>query len=282
MGSSPVLRSKVHLEKKEIQEITLQNDYILSLRDKSKDGDKLISLKELNSITNGIIKEKILRKIIQICGSVKDKLKQDDFDYFYSLLVTPSFEGKLNFLLDFIFIKKNKLPKEKYIHKVNIYFENSKLLTDIFLDKNLIDNNNTLSREKVYSFIDENYKEKLKNYTLLNSSGGRTLMKTKSKKSIKSNSSKNKKKLEANNKEKQEEQEDNLTLKNNNSKEINTSVSLNSENLTVIKHGKKYDELEPEFRRIEHQNNGIFPITLFESMLRDIDIKDYLIDIIIY
>ena len=280
MGSSPVLRSKVHLEKKEIQEITLQNDYILSLRDKSKDGDKLISLKELNSITNGIIKEKILRKIIQICGSVKDKLKQDDFDYFYSLLVTPSFEGKLNFLLDFIFIKKNKLPKEKYIHKVNIYFENSKLLTDIFLDKNLIDNNNTLSREKVYSFIDENYKEKLKNYTLLNSSGGRTLMKTKSKKSIKSNSSKNKKKLEANNKEKQEEQEDNLTLKNNNSKEINTSVSLNSENLTVVKHGKKYDELEPEFRRIEHQNNGIFPITLFESMLRDIDIKDYLIDII--
>ena len=105
-------------------------------------------------------------------------------------------------------------------------------------------------------------------------------MKTKSKKSIKSNSSKNKKKLESNNKEMQEEQEDNLTLKNNNSKEINTSVSLNSENLTVIKHGKKYDELEPEFRRIEHQNNGIFPITLFESMLRDIDIKDYLIDII--
>ena len=135
MGSSPVLRNKIHLEKKEIQEITLKNDYILSLRENSKDGDKLISLKELNLMTNGIIKEKILKKIIQICGSVKDKLKQDDFDYFYSLLVTPSFEAKLNFLLDFIFIKKNKLPKEKYIHKVNIYFENSKLLTDIFLDK---------------------------------------------------------------------------------------------------------------------------------------------------
>ena len=281
MGSSPVLRNKIHLEKKEIQEITLKNDYILSLRENSKDGDKLISLKELNIMTNGIIKEKILKKIIQICGSVKDKLKQDDFDYFYSLLVTPSFEAKLNFLLDFIFIKKNKLPKEKYIHKVNIYFENSKLLTDIFLDKALIDNNNNFSREKVYTFIEENYKEKLTNYALLNSSGGRTLMKTKSKKSSKSNStSKNKKKSDGNEKENQEEQEDNLTLKNNNSKEINTSVSLNSDNLTVVKNSKKYDELEPEFKRLEQQNNGIFPISLFESMLRDINIKDNLIDII--
>ena len=281
MGSSPVLRNKIHLEKKEIQEITLKNDYILSLRENSKDGDKLISLKELNLMTNGIIKEKILKKIIQICGSVKDKLKQDDFDYFYSLLVTPSFEAKLNFLLDFIFIKKNKLPKEKYIHKVNIYFENSKLLTDIFLDKALIDNNNNFSREKVYTFIEENYKEKLTNYTLLNSSGGRTLMKTKSKKSSKSNStSKNKKKSDGNEKENQEEQEDNLTLKINNSKEINTSVSLNSDNLTVVKNSKKYDELEPEFKRLEQQNNGIFPISLFESMLRDINIKDNLIDII--
>ena len=122
MGSSAVLRSKTHLEKTEIKEITLKNDYFISMQNNSKDEDKLISLKELNIMTNGIIKEKILKKIIQICGSVKDKLKQDDLAYFYSLLVTPSFEAKLNFLLDFIFIKNNKLPKEKYIKKVNIYF----------------------------------------------------------------------------------------------------------------------------------------------------------------
>ena len=197
--------------------------------------------------------------------------------YFYSLLVTPSFEAKLNFLLDFIFIKNNKLPKEKYIKKVNIYFENSKKLTDIFLDKNLIDDNNVLSREKVYLFISKNYQEDLSNYTLLKSEEVRTLMKTKSKKSTKSNSSnKNKKKSNLYN---PDGEQDNLTLNNNNSKEINTSVSMNSDNLTVAKN-KKYDELESEFKRIEYRNNGIFPISLFESMLRDIDIKEDYIYII--
>ena len=277
MGSSAVLRSKTHLEKTEIKEITLKNDYFISMQNNSKDEDKLISLKELNIMTNGIIKEKILKKIIQICGSVKDKLKQDDLAYFYSLLVTPSFEAKLNFLLDFIFIKNNKLPKEKYIKKVNIYFENSKKLTDIFLDKNLIDDNNVLSREKVYLFISKNYQEDLSNYTLLKSEEVRTLMKTKSKKSTKSNSSnKNKKKSNLYN---PDGEQDNLTLNNNNSKEINTSVSLNSDNLTVAKN-KKYDELESEFKRIEYRNNGIFPISLFESMLRDIDMKEDYIYII--
>ena len=277
MGSSAVLRSKTHLEKTEIKEITLKNDYFISMQNNSKDEDKLISLKELNIMTNGIIKEKILKKIIQICGSVKDKLKQDDLAYFYSLLVTPSFEAKLNFLLDFIFIKNNKLPKEKYIKKVNIYFENSKKLTDIFLDKNLIEDNNTLSREKVYLFISKNYQEDLSNYTLLKSEEVRTLMKTKSKKSTKSNSSnKNKKKSNLYN---PDGEQDNLTLNNNNSKEINTSVSMNSDNLTVAKN-KKYDELESEFKRIEYRNNGIFPISLFESMLRDIDIKEDYIYII--
>ena len=277
MGSSAVLRNKTHLEKTEINEIKLRNEYLTSMQNNPKDEEKLISLKELNLITNGIIKEKILKKIIQICGSVKDKLKQDDLAYFYSLLVTTSFEAKLNFLLDFIFIKNNKLPKEKYIKKVNVYFENSKKLTDIFLDKNLIDDNNVLSREKVYLFISQNYQEDISNYTLLKSSEVRQLMKTKSKKSTKSNSSnKNKKKPDVYN---PEEGEDNLTLNNNNSKEINTSVSLNEDNLIVAKN-KKFDEIESEFKRIEYKNNGIFPISLFESMLRDIDIKEEYINII--
>ena len=104
MGSSPVLRSKVHLEKKEIQEITLQNDYILSLRDKSKDGDKLISLKELNSITNGIIlgstieSEKDNGDIIEAgryCFPVKCITKVvTHISYDFKLLTTISADGK--------------------------------------------------------------------------------------------------------------------------------------------------------------------------------------------
>ena len=279
MGSSAVLRNKTHLGQSEINEISLKNDYIISFKDNIKEENKLISLKELNMMTNGVIKEKILKKIIQICGSVKDKLTKEDFEYFYSLLVTNSFEAKLNFLLDFIFIKKNKLPKEKYIHKVNIYFENSKLLTDIFLDPNLINNTNNLSREKVLTFITQNHQEELTKYILLKSEEDKSLRKTKTKKSTKSNSSnKNKKNNQEDNRNNKEE-EDNLTLKNNNSKEINTNDSFDSGILAITKN-KKYDELEADFKRIELQNNGIFPISLFETMLRDINIKEKYINII--
>ena len=274
MGSSAVLRSSTHLSKPEINEIAIKNDYIISLKNTKKDEDKLIEIRELNSITNGIIKEKILKKIIQICGSVKEKLTQDDLIYFYSLLVTTSFEAKLNFLLDFIFIKKNKLPKEKYIHKVEVYFENSKLLTDIFLDKNLCENTKTFSREKVYTFINDNHKEELTNYILLQSEDGKSFIRTKTKKSTKKDGKENKR-------ENTKDKDENETLKNNSSKEENTDTSLNleSDRLTGSKN-KKYDELAPEFKKIEIENNGIFPIALFETMLRDIDIKEIYIDII--
>ena len=56
----------------------------------------------VNSITNGLINETILKKIVQICGSKKEKLTLEDFCYFFALLNTTSFEPKLNFLLDFI------------------------------------------------------------------------------------------------------------------------------------------------------------------------------------
>ena len=285
MGSSAVLKSSNHLSQQEINEIIIKNEYIVSLKANSKEEDKLISIKDLNSLTNGIIKEKILRKILQVCGSVKDKLTQDDFAYFYSLLVTPSFEAKINFLLDFIFIKKNKLPKEKYIKKVNIYFENSQKLTDIFLDKNLIENENTLSREKVYTYITNNHKESLMNYPLLQKGEIKALKKSKteknkSRKSISSNknrrNSKNSKKDDI--EDNDDNSEDNSDLKNN-SKEINTDASINSKGLNLNKN-KKYDELFPEFKKIERENNGIFPITLFEAMLRDIDIKEIYIDLI--
>lgn len=286
MGSSAVLKSSNHLSQQEINEIIIKNEYIVSLKTSSKEEDKLISLKELNSLTNGIIKEKILRKIMQVCGSVKDKLTQDDFAYFYSLLVTPSFEAKINFLLDFIFIKKNKLPKEKYIKKVNIYFENSQKLIDIFLDKNLIENNNSLSREKVYTFITANHKESIMNYPLLKKGQIGTLKKTKTDKTNKSRKSNNSNKNRRNSKNSKKDNleanddnsEDNSEL-NNNSKEINTDASINSKRLNVTEN-KKYDELLPEFKNIERENNGIFPITLFETMLRDINIKEIYIDLI--
>ena len=277
MGSSPVLKSSNHLSEKEINEIIIKNEYIVSLKINSKEEEKLISLKELNTLTNGIIKEKILRKIIQVCGSVKDKLTQDDFAYFYSLLVTPSFEAKINFLLDFIFIKKNKLPKEKYIKKVNIYFENSQKLTDIFLDKNLLENKNTLSRENVYAYISINHKESLTKYPLLKAGNIQVIKKTKTERSNKSRKSNASNKTKRNSKT--DDIENNEDNNDNNSKDINTDASFNSNHINSNEN-KKYDKLKPEFKRIESENNGIFPITLFETMLSDIGIKEIYINYI--
>ena len=136
MGSSAIYRTKNYLDKNEIDKLSSKNNYINSVFSKEKNSDDCLTIKELNTLTNGLISEKILKKIIHICGSKKDKLTLDDFCYFYALLTTSSFEAKLNFLLDFIFIKNDKLPKEKYINKVKKYFYGSKLLTDIFLKKN--------------------------------------------------------------------------------------------------------------------------------------------------
>ena len=68
--------------------------------------------------------------------------------------------------MDFIFIKKDKLTKEKYIHKVNKYFSDSEFLIKIFLDENLIKNSSIFSRDDVYSFIEKNYKNDLNEYSL--------------------------------------------------------------------------------------------------------------------
>ena len=121
MGSSAVLRNASHLEKSEIEQLSSKNKYINAVFSKEKNVDGYLTMKELNNITNGLLNDKILKKIIQICGSKKDKLTYDDFCYFFALLITTRVEAKLNFLLDFLFIKKDNLPKEKYINKINKY-----------------------------------------------------------------------------------------------------------------------------------------------------------------
>ena len=203
MGSSAVLRTKTHLEKSEIEKIS-KNSNIDNVFKKQKNVDGFLTIKELKTTTNGLVDEKILKKIIQICGSKKDKMTNEDFLYFYALLNTSSFKGKLNFLLDFIFIKNDYLSKEKYIHKINKYFSNSDLLIKIFLDNELIQNSKDISREKVYSFIEKNYKSDLEDYPLYINSKNNFF-----------NNSKNN-----SNNEDNDNNENTLILANNNSKEV--------------------------------------------------------------
>ena len=135
MGGSESLRKKKYLSKEKIDNIISKNVNLLQIFKKMKNSDGLLTINELNIITYGLINQKIRKKIIQICGSITDKLNLDDLCYFYSLLITTSFEAKLNFLLDFIFIKKDKLPKDKYVKKVIKYFGKSPQLLKIFLEQ---------------------------------------------------------------------------------------------------------------------------------------------------
>ena len=274
MGSSEsTLRKKKYLTKEEIEVDVSRNIYLLPIFKKIKNSDGLLTTNELNSITYGLINPKIRKKIIQICGSKADKLNLEDLCYFYSLLNTSSYEAKLNFLLDFIFIKKDKLPKEKYIHKVKKYFVGSSFLQSILLDPKLLEKTKQ-DRNTVYKFIVANKLEDIKNYPLyINENMGPF----------------------------QDNEDDinskdvlllNSNTKTNNSREINPNLLeyysgkkrqgvniSNSLNIRPIK-CNKYDYLKNEFEEYEKNNNGVFTISLFEEMLKEINVNQSIITII--
>ena len=263
MGTSTISRNKTYLEQTEINKLISKNKYINPAFTRAKNVDGFLTIKELKSITNGLINEKILKKIIQICGSKKDKLTYDDFCYFYALLITSSFEAKLNFLLDFIFINNDNLQKNKYVNKVNKYFNGSELLTNIFLDQKLL-KNEIFSRQAIYSFIEKEYKKKLENYSLY--------------KIKKENLNKSYENININSEE-NDNNENTLILMNNNNSKENSNDTNNSIDISIVKN-KSYEALEGEFKNIEKKNNGIFPISLFEEMLKEINVNDVLIEII--
>ena len=268
MGSNPsTLRKTIYLSKNEIDSLTSKNSInILQAYKKIKNSDGLLSTNELNIITHGLIDPKIRKKIIQICGSTIDKLNFEDLNYLYSLLNTTSFEVKLKFLLDFIFIKKNKLPKEKYIHKVQKYFKGSNFLQNIFLSQNII------SKEKqdldtVYNYIKNNFTENLKNYYLYKPSDD--LMK------------------------RIELDESDAISKSLPFQRSRTNVQKPGENSNADRRKKslfnnndsrkyiKYENLKSEFEDYEKKNNGVFSISLFEEMLNEINVNQIIIKIII-
>jgi hypothetical protein len=261
MGSSAIFRKKTYLEKEEIDKIVSKNNFINAAFRRATKTDEYLNAKGLNTITNGLINKKIIKKIIQICGSKKEKLTFDDFCYFYALLNTTSFEAKLNFLLDFIFIKNNKLTKEKYIHKVNKYFSDSDFLIDIFLDEKIIENTSEISRDDVYSYIEKKRKDELSDFSLY----------------INNNNNLGKAN-NIHNKPKAKETSDNISVLNDQSKE-DGKASSNSVN-NPINNSQQYDILLSEFKDFEDKLNGIFLISHFENMLREINISEPLIEII--
>ena len=133
MGNNSDTDSKGrYLSKEEISLIDNIEINLNEIIDKYKNADGVITEKELKNISRGLLSNSICKKIIKICG--KDgKLTNDDFYYFYALLRTDSFKAKLNFILDFIFYKSNKLDKNTYIYRVAKYYNKSPTLFNILI-----------------------------------------------------------------------------------------------------------------------------------------------------
>ena len=276
MGSnSSSLRKSLYLSKQEIDTLISKNSInIIQSFKKVKNSDGLITENELNIITSGLLEQKIRKKIIQVCGSYNDKLNFEDLCYFYAILTTSSLNAKIKFLLDFIFIKKSKLPKEKYIHKVHKYFKGSNLLLNIFLNENILSKDKQ-DIETIYNFIINNFSNDLTNYPLYinpldirsnieidedNISNSKNLLLLHSKTSVQKQSD-----IHTSEKKKK-----NYMSMNNN---ISNELNINKNN--------RFNNLKSEFEHYESINNGVFSISLFEDMLREININESIIKIIV-
>ena len=310
--------SRKYLTKQEIDNVLNKKESLKVLFDKIKNADGFFTIFELRQLTSGLIEEFILKKIIQICGSKEHRLAYWDFLYFYALLNTSSIDAKLNFILDFIFTKKESLIKEKYIIKVKKFFYNSGILKKILLSDEIINNedsNNKIKREFIFEYINTNFSEEINNYELFKDTNNiieNTLI-TNTNNNIISSSSNNNNNYpytipNKNPKEKDDinsESENVLVLKtniaNNNNNNNNNSFfsskeedSKNSlieieqnQNNKIIKTKSnknivkniKFDSLKVPFHKMASET-GAFPISLFEDMLKEINVKQSLIDVI--
>ena len=165
MGTNSSYSKKKYLTKSEIDHVLNKKESLKTLFDKIKNADGCFTIFELRQLTNGYIEEYILKKIIKICGTKKNRLAYWDFLYFYALLNTTLPNVKLNFILDFIFLKKDSIIKEKYIRKVKKYFYNGGILLKILLNDDIINNdksnNYKIKRDFVYDYAFMNYLEAL-------------------------------------------------------------------------------------------------------------------------
>jgi len=76
-----------------------------------------------------------------------------DLMYFLAILNTNSFDAKLNFILDFIFTRKNTLDIKKYKKKVNKYYNKSPALLNILLNNELLSSKEQIGKEEIFNFI---------------------------------------------------------------------------------------------------------------------------------
>ena len=312
MGTNSSYKKK-YLTKSEIDHVLSKKESLKNLFDKIKNAEGFFTIFELRQLTNGLIEECILKKIIQICGTKERRLAYWDFLYFYALLNTTSANVKLNFILDFIFLKKDNIIKEKYILKAKKYFFNGGILLKLLLNDDIINNdesnnNNKIKRDFVYEYILKNNLEELKNYDLFkdtNTCTENTILTNSNNNIISSSSNNNNNEPPYTNPNKNvkgkelNSENEVLVLKTNTVNNNNSFLSNEDENQNslidneqngnkdsksksasknLIKNSK-FDNLKISFQKIVNEYT-VFPISLFEDMLKEINVIPSLIDVI--
>ena len=248
-NNSESISKEKYISKEELKLIAAESN-IIEIFNKNKNSDGVITVKELQNISKGLLTASLCKKIIRICSTTNNKLTKDDLVYFFAILSSNSFQVKMNFLLDFIFTKKNKLEKSKYKKRVLKYYQQSEVLTNALLNEKLIQNADIIQREDVYNFNKNNNYDEISQYSLyINNASDINI-------------------------------DDDFKFCNcstSNKRRLNYSTS--SYNYRIISNNK-LNYLENEFERIQYENGNIFPIALFENMLKDINVIQSLIDII--
>ena len=256
-------------------EIVKENNYILrDLFNKYKNYDGNINLLGLSKMTNNLIEKSTLEIIIKICCSKENKLLYIDFLYFYALLKTKIFDAKLNFILYFVFAGNAFDMKDNYIFNVKKFYQNSYFLSKILLNEFII-NKEIIEKENVYNFIKNNYKEEFEKYQLNKEICNFSL-------------------------DQEEEQKEEIKEENNISRKnsFNKHILINTNKYCLcLKHKNsvmssvdfykinaslydRYDSIKNKFEEYKQLNNGIFPLTLLQEMLKEINISPSLIDLI--
>ena len=239
----------------------LSKDEILSIKgidnvnqifNSNKNAKGIITLIELKNLTRGLLNDSVCKKIIKICGSGENKMTNYDLLYFFALLKTDSIDAKINFILDFIFTKKSILDISKYKKKVNKYYNKSSVLIKILLDSDLINLKEHIEKKEAFNYIKTKFEKEINDFKFYNNSY---------------NVDKNNNKFEFTICE---------CLKDKDDEKLTDNIYV--PNLTNMP--KKNYYLEFEFKLIEKENDNIFPINLFENMLKEINISQSLIDVI--
>ena len=238
-----------YLTKEEILSIKgIEN--VNSIFNRYKNTKGIISLNNFKNLTRGLLSDSICKKIIKICGSGENKMTNYDLMYFFALLNTNSFDAKLNFILDFIFTRKNTLDIKKYKKKVNKYYNKSPLLLNILLCNDLLNSKEQIKKEEIFNFIKITSDKAINNFKFYANT------------------------FNINYKEKENDFKVCECLKENNEEKDIENIYYPNINI------QKMNYLEIQFQIIEKENDNIFTIDLFEKMLKEINIAQSLIDII--